>query len=165
MPALRDRVDDIPALARAFLHRHRPANGDPEFDDGVHRLIMSRDYPGNVRDLRQFVNRMAKRHVGPGPITVGDVPPEERIAGPAPVSDRWDGGGLRDVIRTAIGQRVGLKDISRRSAEVAIELAIAEEGGSLTRAAKRLGVTARALQLRRAAQRSGNDAGPDEEPD
>ena len=45
--------------------------------------LLSRDYPGNVRDLRQLVERIGDRHVGPGPITVGDIPEDEMGAAAA----------------------------------------------------------------------------------
>jgi hypothetical protein len=50
---------------------------------------------------------------------------------------------------------VGLKDIGRIATDAAIRIAVVEEEGNLQRAARRLGVTDRALQLRKAAGRSG----------
>ena len=41
---------------------------------------------GNVRDLKQLVTRIMYRHMGEGPVTVGNIPEEERPAadfGPA----------------------------------------------------------------------------------
>jgi hypothetical protein len=43
-----------------------------------------------------------------------------------------------------------LREIGRAATESAIRLAVANEDGNLQRAAKRLGVTDRALQMRRA---------------
>ena len=48
---------------------------------------------------------------------------------------------------------LGLKEISSQTTDVAIQTALADEGGNLQRAARRLGVTDRALQMRRALQR------------
>jgi two-component system, NtrC family, nitrogen regulation response regulator NtrX len=73
-PALRDRREDIPLLAQAFLKhfcreyggREKPA--DPE----VFELLMQRPWPGNVRELRNVVERMV---ILSGPrLTVEDVP-------------------------------------------------------------------------------------------
>ncbi|WP_239015384.1 sigma 54-interacting transcriptional regulator [Archangium violaceum] len=56
VPALRERSEDIPLLARhLFLQA-----GQPDFpltDELVQRLI-SYDWPGNVRELRNFVHRV-----------------------------------------------------------------------------------------------------------
>ena len=57
---------------------------------------------------------------------------------------------------------MGLKEISTAAAETAVDLAIETEDGSLKRAASKLRVTERALQLRRAARRSQGDSEPKE---
>ena len=43
-------------------------------------LLVSRDYPGNVRDLRSLVLRIVHRYLGTGFVTVGDIPDDERPA-------------------------------------------------------------------------------------
>jgi len=48
---------------------------------------------------------------------------------------------------------VSLKEISQAAAEAAVRFATEDENGNLRRAAQRLGITDRALQMRRAAQR------------
>jgi two-component system, NtrC family, response regulator GlrR len=62
VPALRERPEDIPVLARHFFLR----SGQPDFpltDELVRRLV-GHDWPGNVRELRNFVHRV---------LAVGDV--------------------------------------------------------------------------------------------
>ena len=78
VPPLQERREDILPLARHFLRTFRPDNSDLDFDPAVRDYLLSRPYPGNVRDLRQLIARISSRHVGPGPITVGDIPVEER---------------------------------------------------------------------------------------
>ena len=82
LPPLRERVEDILPLTRHFLTQFRPDLGAIELDEPVRQYLLRRTYPGNVRDLRQLISRIACRHVGPAPITVGDVPEDER---PVPV--------------------------------------------------------------------------------
>ncbi|MET0527787.1 MAG: hypothetical protein ABW003_05475, partial [Microvirga sp.] len=53
----------------------------------------------------------------------------------------------------------GLKEIGRAAEDCAIRCATGFENGSLRRAAQRLGVTDRALQLRRAQTRNGEAPG------
>jgi transcriptional regulator with GAF, ATPase, and Fis domain len=152
LPSLRERVDDIPLLVRHFLRQMRPDAGDVELDEAVTGLLLRRDYEGNVRDLRHLVAQMSNRHVGPGPLTVGDVPPEERPSCEEEVGF-WRAHGFEQGIRLAVSQRVTLRDIIRSAGDVAMSAALAEENGSVQRAARRLGVTDRALQMRRAAHR------------
>jgi DNA-binding NtrC family response regulator len=153
LPSLRERLEDIPALARFFLASSREDGSHLELDPSVFDLMMRREYAGNVRDLRHFVWRMSRRHVGPGPITVGDVAPEDHPGDepdmPEQDNDFWD-----SAVRQALGEGMNLKHIGQRAVETAVRIVGADEGWNLQRAAKRLGVTDRALQLRRAAMRS-----------
>ena len=153
LPSLGERSSDILPLARHFLSK---SVGDgavsAELDPLVRDLLLSREYPGNVRDLRQLVLRICHRHVGAGPITIGAVPEEERPREDEPAPG-WQSGGFLEGIRRAVQLGVPLKDISRAATDGAVEIAVDEEGGNLQRAAQRLQVTDRTLQMRRAAQR------------
>ena len=157
LPALCERREDILPLARHFLQELRPDGGLPDIDRAVASFLVNRDYPGNVRELKQLVGRIGDRHVGPGPISAGDIPEDERprcdsdLAALEPLG-LAHGAGLSfdDVVMAALQQGVGLRQIGRAAADAAIRLAIASEDGNLQRAAKRLGVTDRALQMRRA---------------
>jgi transcriptional regulator with GAF, ATPase, and Fis domain len=151
LPSLRERSEDIPLLAQHFL-KAASSNGKPlELDSAVKELLLGRTYPGNIRELKHFVARICSRHEGPGPITVGDVPPEER-----PVAERhetrWNDDQFEQQIRRALAQGLTLRQLSRSVGEIAIRVAIAEQG-NIRGAAARLGVSARALHLRKAARR------------
>jgi transcriptional regulator with GAF, ATPase, and Fis domain len=74
LPTLSERQEDILPLARHFLKEIFGPGPVPELDPALGEYLRERQYPGNVRDLRQLVHRMAKRHVGDGPITVGELP-------------------------------------------------------------------------------------------
>jgi transcriptional regulator with GAF, ATPase, and Fis domain len=151
LPPLRERREDIVPLALHFLDEQRGGDG-LSLDQPVRLYLERRDYPGNIRELRQLVRRMAARHVGPGPITVGDIPEDERpSAEPAAL---WPDQGFDEAIARAVSLRVGLREIGRVASERAIEMAVGCEDGNLQRAARRLGVTDRALQMRRA-QKAG----------
>lgn len=148
LPCLRERPDDILPLARHFLRTIRPDCAALDFADAVKQWLMAREYPGNIRDLKQTITRIGYRHVGPGLISFGDVPPDERDCGTD--TDEWADGSFEQAIRHAVAIGTELKEISRKSAEIAIRVAIQEANGNLPRAARLLGVTDRALQMRRA---------------
>jgi transcriptional regulator with GAF, ATPase, and Fis domain len=153
LPPLRERREDIPLLVRHFLEQ---AGGEaPELDPDLLGWLCERDYPGNVRELRQLVLRLHCRHVGRGPLTPGDLPPAERPAGrrPPPCAP-WEA-RLEAGVAAALEAGQGLRELTNVAADKAVELCLKAEGGNLTRAAKRLGVTDRALQLRRANARRG----------
>ena len=148
LPPLRERRDDVPSLVHHFLAELHP-DGPPEVDPAVEDLLVRRDYPGNGRELRHVVSRICLRHVGPGPITLGDLPEEERPAAALRVVD-WRDDGFDASIRRALASGAGLREITAAATEAAVAVAVDDEGGNLQRAAAKLGVTARALQLRRA---------------
>ena len=123
--------------------------------------LLLRSYPGNVRDLRQLVTRMARRHVGKGPITVGDIPEDENPFAATMVRDDWREGAFKNAIRRALSLGVTLKQISNAATEQAIRVALEDENENLQKAARKLGVTDRALQMRRAARRWTSEAKAD----
>lgn len=59
IPPLRDRREDIPVLARAFLRELSAQNGKMirDFEDAVLDAMMRYAWPGNVRELRNVVER------------------------------------------------------------------------------------------------------------
>jgi two-component system nitrogen regulation response regulator NtrX len=60
VPPLRERPDDIPLLAEAFLDEYCEQNGLPQktLDDDVVALLKRYPWPGNVRELRNQVERL-----------------------------------------------------------------------------------------------------------
>jgi hypothetical protein len=80
------------------------------------------------------------------------VPEQERPASDA-WRPRWPDRNFEAAIRHAVELGISLKEIARIATELATYVAIDQEGGSLQRAATRLGVTDRALQIRRANRR------------
>ncbi|HYR26934.1 MAG TPA: hypothetical protein VEU30_00625 [Thermoanaerobaculia bacterium] len=141
-------------LARHFLQAHFKSEQPPEVDPAVVDLLVGRDYPGNVRDLRHLVERIAYRHVAGGAITVADVPEEERPAGDAPQAARRTDELFEQAGRVAMSCGMSLKEIASSATDASIRLALELESGNVVRAAKRLGITDRAIQKRRAMWRT-----------
>ena len=152
LPSLRERLDDVIPLAEYFLRQMHPHGAPPQWDDAVRTYLLQREYPGNVRDLRQVVSRLLSRYAGGGTITIGSVPPEER---PAAEQEKavWLDLDFEGVIRRAVLCSARLKEIGRAAEDIAIRIATDQESGNLQRAARRLGVTDRTLQLRGANRR------------
>ncbi|MBW2281561.1 MAG: sigma-54-dependent Fis family transcriptional regulator [Deltaproteobacteria bacterium] len=132
LPALRDRREDIGALAQFFVERFarrlsRTALGvDPE----ALATLRAHDWPGNIRELENVIERAVLLSDGPT-ITLCDLPEglEAAPAEPAP---------LREQVRSAT------RDLERR----AIVDALDATGNNVTRAAERLGLSRRGLQLK-----------------
>ena len=148
-PPLRERRADIPLLVRHFLDD--ATNGGPkiDLDPSLADYILCREYPGNVRDLKRLVMRLHARHAGPGPITIGALLVDDRPGRPG-TPEPWAEPGFLLALQRALDQGIALKEIGRAVTNVAIRMSLAQENGNLQRAARRLGVTDRALQMRRA---------------
>jgi transcriptional regulator with GAF, ATPase, and Fis domain len=147
LPLDRRRQDILP-LATHFLSSFCSQRPVPDFDSAVRDYLVNRDYPGNVRELYQLIRRIAHRHVGNWPITLGDIPPQDIPSAEMPSA--WPDKHLVTTIGNALALGIGLRKINQVTTDTAIRLALSSENGNLPRAAHRLGVTDRALQHRRA---------------
>jgi two-component system nitrogen regulation response regulator NtrX len=60
VPPLRDRLQDIPVLARHFLNEFSAAYGKKprELSDAAMEILVRYPWPGNVRELRNLVERL-----------------------------------------------------------------------------------------------------------
>ncbi len=89
VPALIERRDDIPVLARHFMTNAALSSGQPlrQFSDDALAALQTYGWPGNVRELRNVVERLLI--MAPGdpsqPISSMMLPPE--IMGNAPSVD------------------------------------------------------------------------------
>lgn len=153
LPPLRERLEDVEALAAHFLGELRLGEPVPPLSKPVRDYLLQRDYPGNVRELRQLVHRIGARHVGAGPVTVGAIPEDERPAVDS-AGAGWRSAEFERAVSRALHLGAGLKELSQYAAEIAIRVAVESEAGNLQRAARKLGVTDRALQMRRALSRA-----------
>ena len=151
LPSLADRREDIPLLARHFIN-----NDAVHLDRAVEDYLVQRAYPGNVRELRHVVQRLLDRRPLDGPITLGQIPEDERAA-VLDAAPAWPDNAFENAIHGAVASNVGLKGLRKTTEDLAVRIALALESGSVAGAARRLGVTERALQLRQAAWRSGDD--------
>jgi transcriptional regulator with PAS, ATPase and Fis domain len=135
IPPLRQRVAEIAPLARAFL-RQAAERGDrlpPALSDKALALLEAYAWPGNIRELRNVIERAALLCTGPS-IEVDHLPVEtmrtrRAPVEPAPVTPAVPADDDFDV------------DPERRK----IREALAVTGGNQTEAAKLVGVSRRTL--------------------
>jgi two-component system nitrogen regulation response regulator NtrX len=73
-PSLRDRREDIPLLAEAFVIGFCKENGlkQKALEKSVHEALMRRPWPGNVRELKNVIERAAI--LSGDTITIADLP-------------------------------------------------------------------------------------------
>ena len=73
VPGLDDRKSDIPELARYFICQICSESGKPEreISDEALKLLMEKNWPGNIRELRNVMERLLI--LGGSPISAQDV--------------------------------------------------------------------------------------------
>ncbi len=76
VPPLTDRLEDIPALARHFIHELNRTQGLPlrELTDEAVALLQTMPWPGNVRQLKNMIERVLILGESDGPITGDEIP-------------------------------------------------------------------------------------------
>ncbi|UWQ85386.1 nitrogen assimilation response regulator NtrX [Leisingera caerulea] len=79
VPSLADRREDIPLLANYFISQFNEAQGLPlrELTEEAVALMQTMPWPGNVRQLKNLVERVLILGDGSGPIDAKDLPREE----------------------------------------------------------------------------------------
>ena len=71
LPPLAERKEDIPVLINFFLQQHYSIV--PSVDRSLIDFLCERNYPGNIRELKNAIERICLRYTGSGPITLGDL--------------------------------------------------------------------------------------------
>ncbi|MBI2503928.1 MAG: sigma-54-dependent Fis family transcriptional regulator [Candidatus Latescibacteria bacterium] len=91
LPPLRERREDVPLLARHFVRQLGQVyrRGELEIDEGALHWLQGLDWPGNIRQLRQVIERSVLMSSA-GPLQRADLElamemqPEERARGQLP---------------------------------------------------------------------------------
>jgi DNA-binding NtrC family response regulator len=134
VPPLRERREDVPLLLEHFLAKFARENAKPL--EGLSReardLLLKYDYPGNVRELVNIVERAVVVTRGPW-ITTEDLP----FRG-APREEKQEGR------EPAGGLRKALDALERRMIRAALETA----DGNQSKAARELGLSERMLRYK-----------------
>lgn len=150
VPGLDERRDDIPELVRHFLGWFNRTQGLPlrEIGDEALAILQTMPWPGNVRQLRNVVERLLILGEGTGPIGARDLPGQE--AEPAETDGRVVLSGtlaalpLREA-REAFEREYLLTQISRFGGNISRTAAFVRmERSALHRKLKTLGVVAAA---------------------
>jgi DNA-binding NtrC family response regulator len=128
LPPLRERAGDIHLLANEFLARFAQENRKPVtgFDDAAMEWILTYSWPGNVRDLKNAVERAVVLATG-SVITRAEIMPRHQRA-PSSVDTP-----------SSVSVSVGTS-LSAVRRELALRT-LASTGGDFTRAASTLGIS------------------------
>jgi DNA-binding NtrC family response regulator len=134
VPPLRERKEDIPLLASAFLKEISQRDGKPlrPLSADAMQSLVNYGWPGNVRELKGAIDSGVTLATGPQ-ITIRDLP--------AAVRGGAESLGVRLEPK---GEQMNLHD----NEIWLITRALEESGGNRTEAAKKLGISRRTLHRR-----------------
>jgi DNA-binding NtrC family response regulator len=134
LPPLRERREDIPVLAQHFLQRftERYERTVAGFTPEAAKVLRGYDWPGNVRQLENLVERAVLLARGEL-VDVGDL----ELTGPRRTP-------VVTPLEQLLDEQVPLEEVERRL----IALALARAGGNQTQAARLLRLSRRTLQYR-----------------
>ena len=126
MPALRDRVDDIPLLADFFLRTFAKSHKKQQrsMTPGYLNALTRHSWPGNVRELQNVIERSVVLANGGQQLSIEDLPPE--LHGLS-ASDELPTGSFHDALRAF------KRDL--------VKSALAKQGGNKLQAARDLGIS------------------------
>lgn len=85
LPPLRDRKTDIPLLVSHFLRQFNGAGSSKTISDEAMNVLVNYSWPGNIRELANFVERMVVLSIG-STITPRDLP--DKVLGEVP-KEKW----------------------------------------------------------------------------
>jgi two-component system response regulator HupR/HoxA len=141
LPPLRERREDVPALAHHFLDlaNRKMGRGLQGFTNAAIDRLVGHDWSGNVRELENEIQRAVALAGDADMITLEMLSehlrgPGSAGAGASPVAAAGPGGEIRDL-------NLAVDDLKRRMILDALR-----ETGSKTRAADRLGIPRQSLQ-------------------
>ena len=148
VPSLRDRLEDLPALAETILQRIAAEEGNEavRLDNSTIKALRGYSFPGNVRELENMLERALALSDGES-ITADDLQFSSNAPrSPSAQGDRADeAGGPGWSTQEAYGDLEGyLEDIERQILSAALE----ECRWNKTATAKLLGVSFRSLRYR-----------------
>ena len=132
LPPLRERRDDIPLLVRHYMAQFASENGKSELgiDESAMAALAAYNWPGNIRELRNCVERMVVLCRGQE-LTIDNVP--------ANIRENVSPGITKSLLAPT-----GSCDLERNE-KLLIERALNECGGNRSKAAEKLGISRRTL--------------------
>lgn len=149
-PSLRERPEDIPDLVRHFAVTVSTANDRPpaRIDEATISAMAEYDWPGNVRQLQNFIERLVVLADGPD-IALGVVRRElarlRALSGGKSVAPAA-ASVTKQIGELSLGMSVlDLDEAVRRAERSTLEKALTKASGNRTVAARILGVSRRTL--------------------
>ena len=142
LPALRERRDDIPLLARHFLQKsaHELGVESKKLSEAAMKYLTSLDLPGNVRQLENLCHWLTVMAPGMN-IDVKDLPPELREETRVASAENWVAALEREAEASLKrGDSAILDELTRQFERALITRALAHTGGRRIEASVLLGM-------------------------
>jgi two-component system nitrogen regulation response regulator GlnG len=142
LPALRERREDVPLLAKYFLQKSaRELGVEPKrLTDAAMKYLQSHDFPGNVRQLENLCHWLTVMAPGSS-VDIHDLPPEFRLEQRAMTTQSWIAALEREAeLALNRGEHSIMPEMSRQFERALIVKALAHTGGRRIEASHLLGM-------------------------
>jgi transcriptional regulator with GAF, ATPase, and Fis domain len=136
IPPLRERPEDIPALAREFLAEF--SMGRKHFASDAEELFKTMKWPGNVRELRNLVERVSIL-CRSSEVTIRDLSAGELREGDSLQTD------LRSTFRRLLSEQTEKSHLAEETERALTLAALDAAEGNASKASRLLGITRSAL--------------------
>jgi hydrogenase-4 transcriptional activator len=149
VPPLRERRSEIPTIVNYYLNHYSAKFGrkDIQITPQAVDLLMVSDWPGNVRQLCNEIQRVVARAEDGAVINPEHLSPELKRTG-SPTTPTTSSVSTVAAMPTATLQNVTLADALAEVERRMIADALRRNGGNISRAARELGLTRRGLYLK-----------------
>ncbi|HYT49189.1 MAG TPA: sigma-54 dependent transcriptional regulator, partial [Pyrinomonadaceae bacterium] len=149
VPPLRERRSEIPTIVNYYVNHYSAKFGrrDIQIIPQAIDLLMVADWPGNVRQLCNEVQRVVARAEDGNLITAEQLSPELRRMG-APVTPAGGVTSIGSGASVTVPKNVTLADALAEVERRMIAEALRKHNGNISRAARELGLTRRGLYLK-----------------
>ncbi|MEM7495142.1 MAG: sigma-54 dependent transcriptional regulator [Myxococcota bacterium] len=144
LPPLRQRLSDVPALVTHFMHKYntRLSKHVRAFTEEAVQQLQKHAWPGNIRELENVVERTLlftdTDHIHPQDLPADIMAQIQASSDLAAQPDQLVGAGMKDIVRQRTAQLES----------AIISAALKQTGRNVTRAAQKLKISRKSLQLK-----------------
>jgi transcriptional regulator with GAF, ATPase, and Fis domain len=155
VPPLRERRSEVPAIVNYYINHYSMKFGrkDMQITPQAVDLLMVCDWPGNVRQLCNEIQRIVARAEDGTTLTPDHLSPELRrvsanVTAPGNVTHLAAPGVAFNSTGNATGQTLTLAEAQEELERRMISEAMRKHSGNISRASRELGLTRRGLYLK-----------------
>lgn len=130
VPSLSERKEDIGILVEFFFRKFLKRD-EVVIEEPLKEFLNNREYPGNIRELKHLIHRIAISCKSNAPITLGDVPYFDRKFKAVKTTSKWyESESFTHSLEQAIEEGNDMDFIESKVVEQSLKIALAKGGNT-----------------------------------